>query len=53
MRGRDAYTLQAEHRKAEFLLIAVDTEKSHMLKNTSATQETKALQEKVLSGVSS
>ena len=34
MRGGDAYTLQAEHRKAEFLLIAEDTEKSHMLKNT-------------------
>ena len=29
MRGGDAYTLQAE-----FLLIAEDTEKSHMLKNT-------------------
>ena len=34
MRGQDAYFLYTEYRKAEFLLINEDTEKSHMLKNT-------------------
>ena len=33
MRAQDAYT-KTEYDKAEFLLIAPDTEKSHMLKNT-------------------
>ena len=33
MREQDAYT-KTEYDKAEFLLIAADTEKSHMLKNT-------------------
>ena len=33
MRAQDAYT-KTEYDKAEFLLIAADTEKSHMLKNT-------------------
>ena len=32
--SEDKMAIQAEKRKAEFLLIAAGTEKSHMLKNT-------------------
>ena len=32
--SEDKITIQTEKRKAEFLLIAAGTEKSHMLKNT-------------------